>query len=345
MQNPVRIGVVGFNKGGRYFHAPLIDAAKGCEVAAIVARSADRVAAAKKDYPDKPVFASISEMAKADVIDALVISTPLDTHLALARESLAFGLPTIIDKPFAPNASLARLLLEEAQAQKVLLSVYQNRRWDADYLTVKKLIASGQLGDIWLYESRMEQYCPPDGVPDSGGGVLLDFGSHVFDQTLHLLGPAEQIYAEVHPIPGREPLEDRFFASVLHKNGVRSHLTGDFNLQGSPAPRFRVTGSKGTFAIASDDGLTAVLLEGGRLASHPDRWGKVSERNWGRLESPEKSQVIASEDGAWPNYYEQFALAVRGLGPLPVDPWDSLAALSLLDAALQSVKTGQVIKL
>ena len=343
MADGLKIGIVGFNKGGRYFHAPLIDAAEGCEVSAIVARSLERQAAAKTDYPDLPVFSSITEMAKAEVVEAVTISTPLDTHLELAREALSFSLPTIIDKPFARHAEDAKALIKEVEEKKVLLTIYQNRRWDADYLTVKRLFTAGDLGDVWLFESRMEQFSPPGGVPDSGGGVLLDFGSHVFDQTLQLLGPAQSIYAEVHPIAGREPLEDRFFASVLHINGIRSHLTGDFNLQGSPAPRFRLTGSRGSFAIPSHDGMTEAVMTGERKSTLGESWAKVPEAFWGKLESPGVSNVIASEDGAWPRFYEGFAKAVRGKGPLPVNPWDSLEALELIEAAKESVATQQVI--
>ncbi len=339
----IRIGIVGFGKGGRYFHAPLIDAAPGCEVAAVVARSPNNQAAFAKDYPDLPIFSTITEMAKS--VDAVVISTPLETHLELAREAISLGLPVVIDKPFGPNAESAKEAIKEAEAKNVLLTVYQNRRWDADYLTVKRVVESGELGDLWLFESRMEQYSPPGGVPDSGGGVLLDFGSHVIDQTLMLLGPALSVYAELHPIPGREPLEDRFFASVLHKNGMRSHLTGDFALQGSPAPRFRLTGSKGTFAIPSHDGMADALMAGERASTMGDKWGVVPESFWGKIESPGNSKTVPSEKGAWPKFYEGFALAVRGEGTLPVSPYESLAALELLGAAHRSAKSGTVISI
>jgi predicted dehydrogenase len=339
----VRIGLVGFGKGGRYFHAPLIDAAPGCEVAAVVARSPERQAEFKKDYPGLPIFSTIAEMANS--VDAVVISTPLDTHLELAREAISLGLPVVVDKPFAPNAESARAVVQEAEAKKVLLTVYQNRRWDADYLTVKKVIESGALGDLWLFESRMEQYSPSDGVPASGGGVLLDFGSHVIDQTLMLLGPALSVYAEVHPIPGREPLEDRFFASVKHTNGMRSHLTGDFALQGSPAPRFRLTGSKGTFAIPSHDGMADALLAGGRASTLGDKWGAVPESSWGKIERPGEAITVPSERGAWPIFYERFVLAIQGEGALPVSPWESVAALELLGAARRSAERGTIMHL
>jgi predicted dehydrogenase len=339
----VKIGVVGFGKGGRYFHAPLIDAAEGCEVAAVVARSPNNQAAFAEDYPGLPIFSTITAMANA--VDAVIISTPLDTHLELAREAITLGLPVVIDKPFGPNAESARAVVKEAETKNVLLTVYQNRRWDADYLTVKRVMESGVLGDLWIFESRMEQFSPRNGVPASGGGVLLDFGSHVIDQTLMLLGPAFSVYAEVHPVPGREPLEDRFFASIKHKNGMCSHLTGDFNLQGSPAPRFRLTGSKGTFAIPSHDGMADALLAGGRAATLGNQWGAVPESSWGKIERPGKTETVPSEKGAWPKFYEGFALAVQGEEDLPVSPWESLAALELLDAARRSADTGAVISL
>ncbi|MCA9839333.1 MAG: Gfo/Idh/MocA family oxidoreductase [Trueperaceae bacterium] len=336
----LRIGLVGYGVGGRVFHAPIIDAAEGCELSAILARSAERQAEAKSDYPAIPVVTRMSAMA--EYVDAVVISTPLWTHAELAREALKLGLPCIIDKPFGTNAQEARAVLEEAEAKKIPLMVYQNRRWDADYLTLKKVIASGELGALWLFESRMEELSPPGGVPASGGGVLIDFGSHVFDQTLQLFGPAKTVYAEVHPIQGREPLEDRFFAIIHHESGMRSHLTGDLNLQGEASPRFRLTGTKGTFTIPPHDGMANILRSGGRKASHAPTWAKVPEEAWGKIERPGYSQIIPSENAGWTDLYEGFARAVRGEGRLPVDPWDSLKALELIDAAKESVLTHQV---
>jgi len=157
---PVRIGLAGYGRGGRYFHAPLIGRAQECTLAGVLTRSPPRRAELAADHPGLPAFGSLGELAAAG-IDAVVISTPLDTHEALVREAIALGLPAVCDKPFTPDAASARALVHEAERSGVLLTVYQNRRWDADFRTVRALLEAGALGEVTGFESRMEQYPPP----------------------------------------------------------------------------------------------------------------------------------------------------------------------------------------
>ena len=268
---PVRIGLAGYGRGGRFFHAPLIGLAPECTLAGVLTRSPQRRAELAGDFPGLPVAGRLTELAAAG-IDAVVISTPLDTHEALVREAIALGLPVVCDKPFTPDGASARALVDEAERSGVPLTVYQNRRWDADFRTVRELVESGTLGEVTGFESRMEQYPPPGGFSATGGGVLRDFGSHVVDQALHLFGPAAAVYAEVHVRP-EDGFDDRFFLSVRHAGGVASHLRGDWTLHGAPGPRFRVTGRTGTFAVESDDGQSERLLSG--EAAEPGPFGTL----------------------------------------------------------------------
>ena len=248
----------------------------------------------------------------------MVISTPLDTHEALVREAIALGLPVVCDKPFTSDAASARALVDEAERSGVPLTVYQNRRWDADFRTVRELVGSGTLGEVTGFESRMEQYPPPGGFSATGGGVLRDFGSHVADQALHLFGPAAAVYAEVHVRP-EDGFDDRFFLSVRHAGGVTSHLRGDWTLHGAPGPRFRVTGRTGTFAVESDDGQSERLLSGeaaepGPFGTLP--FGTVPETRWGRIYRGEgvPPEPVPAQPGSWSSFYSAFARAVRGEG-------------------------------
>ena len=340
---PVRIGLAGYGRGGRYFHAPLIGQAQECTLAGVLTRSPARRAELAADYPGLPAFGSLGELAAAG-IDAVVISTPLDTHEALVREAIALGLPAVCDKPFAPDAASARALVHEAERSGVLLTVYQNRRWDADFRTVRALLEAGALGEVTGFESRMEQYPPPGGYSATGGGVLRDFGSHVADQALQLFGPAAAVYAEVHLRP-QDGFDDRFFLAVRHAGGVTSHLHGDWTLPGAPGPRFRVTGRTGTFAVESDDGQSERLLSG--RTAEDDSFGTVPEARWGRIYRGEDipPQPVPAERGRWSSFYSAFARAVRGTGPLPVDPRDAVATLEVLDAARLSATRGEVVRL
>ena len=340
---PVRIGLAGYGRGGRYFHAPLIGQAQECTLAGVLTRSPPRRAEVAADYPGLPAFGSLGELAAAG-IDAVVISTPLDTHEALVREAIALGLPAVCDKPFAPDAASARALVHEAERSGVLLTVYQNRRWDADFRTVRALLEAGAVGEVTGFESRMEQYPPPGGYSATGGGVLRDFGSHVADQALQLFGPAAAVYAEVHLRP-QDGFDDRFFLAVRHAGGVISHLHGDWTLPGAPGPRFRVTGRTGTFAVGSDDGQSERLLSG--RTAEDDSFGTVPEARWGRIYRGEDipPQPVPAERGRWSSFYSAFARAVRGTGPLPVDPRDAVATLEVLDAARLSAARGEVVRL
>jgi predicted dehydrogenase len=338
---PVRVGLVGYGKGGRFFHAPLIAAAAGCELAGVVIRSPGRRIDLERDHPGTGAYDNLAQLAAAGV-DAVAISTPADTHVPLVLEAVSLGLPVVCDKPFAPDSAAARQALEQAERAGVPLTVYQNRRFDADFLTVQAVIASGELGDITRFESRMEQYTPAGGLPSSGGGILLDLGAHVADQALLAFGPAASVYAELDESGGRA---GQFFIAIRHTGGVVSHLVGDMTLQGTPWPRFRVSGRLGRYDVGAFDGQADELMAGGSPAASGDAWGVVPPERWGCLHAGQASRPWPSERGDWTRFYTAFARAVRGAGALPVDPWDAVAGLELLEAAQRSAITGQVVTL
>ncbi|MDV6012581.1 Gfo/Idh/MocA family oxidoreductase [Haloechinothrix sp. LS1_15] len=344
MADPARIGLVGYGKGGRYFHAPLLANAPGCELAGAVTRSTERRAELACDFPGVPAYDSLADLVESGV-DAVAITTPLDTHLDLVHEAIRLGVPTVCDKPFAPDAATAREAVEAAERAGVLLSVYQNRRWDADFLTVARLVDSGELGTVARFESRMEQYRPEGGFTPVSGGLLRDFGSHVVDQAMRLFGPVSSVYAEKNALPGTDELDTWFFSALRHRNGITTHVWGDLDLQGGRGWRFRVTGSGGTLAMADDDGQSEQLLAGRSPATEGETWGSVPQQRWGRLYRAGIEETVPSEQGDWMRFYAGLAAAVRGDAGVPVDPWDSVAVLEVLDAARTSSTTGQVVGL
>jgi predicted dehydrogenase len=336
---PVRIGLVGYGKGGRFFHAPLITGAPGCELAGVVTRSPERRAELEHDHPGTPAFDDLGQLAAAGV-DAVTISTPAGTHVSLSLEAISLGLGVVCDKPFAFDAASGRGVIEAAARAGVPLTVYQNRRFDADLLTVLAVIESGELGRVLRFESRIEQYTPQGGIPSSGGGILFDLGAHVVDQALVLFGPARWVYAELDKVGD---VAGRFFIAIRHPQGVVSHLVGDFALQGEPGLRFRVFGTDATFDIGAFDGQADDLLAGGSPAASGAAWGVVPPEHWGRLHTGETTRPWPSERGDWTVFYTRFADAVRGRGPVPVDPAEAVAGLEVLAAAQRSAATGQVV--
>ena len=338
---PVRIGLVGYGKGGRFFHAPLIVGAAGCELAGVVTRSGGRRAELDSDHPGTPAYDDLGQLAAAGV-DAVAISTPADTHLPLVLEAISLGLPVVCDKPFALNAAAAGQAVAAAERAGVLLTVYQNRRFDADLLSVRAVISSGELGRVIRFESRIEQFTPPDGITASGGGILLNLGSHLIDQVLALFGPVTSVYAELDDAGG---LPGRFFLAVRHAAGTISHLVGDVTLNGEPGPRFRGFGTTGTYDVAAFDNQADDLLACGSPTASGDAWGVVPPEHWGRLHAGPTTRPWPSERGDWTAFYTAFARAVRGQGAVPVDPWDSVAGLEVLEAAQRSADSGQVVTL
>jgi predicted dehydrogenase len=337
-----RIGLAGYGFGGRVFHAPLIGSAPGAELAGVVTRSPQRRAELARDHPGTPAFDSLADLAAAGV-DAVAISTPADTHVPLMLEAIALGLAVVSDKPFALDAAQAREAVAAAEAAGTVLSVYQNRRWDSDFLTVRRLLEAGELGEVTLFESAFERYAPDEPVPAAGAGILRDFGSHLVDQALVLFGPVARVYGELGGAPGGG-LEERFFAVLEHRDGMTSHLSGDW-VQGAPAPRFRVRGRAGAYVVWGMDGQEPVLSAGRTPATEGDGWGTEPQERWGRLQRGGASEPVPSERGRWDTFYPAFAAAVRGEGPVPVDPHDAIASLTVLDAIRESAAQGHTVEL
>jgi predicted dehydrogenase len=337
-----RIGLVGYGSGGRTFHAPLIASATDVEFAGVVTRSAERRETLAADHPDVPAFDSIAGLAAAGA-EAVAISTPAATHADLAREAIALGLAVVVDKPFALDAKSAREVTQLAADSGVKLTVYQNRRYDADFRTARKLITEGTLGTVRRFESRFERWDPSRQPPAAGGGTLLDFGAHLIDQAHVLFGPATRVYAEVRADSDTD-LDSDVFVALHHESGVESHLWGSWR-QAAPGPRFRISGTTGTYIIDGMDGQEALLKARTSPADLGDRWGVEPDHAWGRLYRGTSGAPVKSERGRWDLFYPSFAAAVRGESDLPVNPWDAVRTMEVLDAARLSAQTGQAVTL
>lgn len=339
----MKIGLIGYGKGGRYFHAPLIASLAGVTFAGVVTRSPERRQDLHNDYPKVPAFDSLADLVAAGV-DAVVISTPLASRRALIMEAIELGVPVVSDKPFAPDAQAAQALVDAAERRGVLLSVYQNRRWDSDFLTVRKLIDQGVLGPISRFESRVERYSPSSVGKESGGGILRDLGSHLVDQALLLFGPVKRVYAELEFATAEQNVDHGFFISLTHANGVVSHLWGNC-LQNAQGPRFRVNGSQGCYTVDGLDGQEAAALAGLSPRSEGERWGVEEHRRWGWFEQGEQRERVPSERGCWSEFYRQWQEAVMNQGRNPVDANDAVASAQVLDAARISAMDGRVVVL
>ncbi|HEY6471097.1 MAG TPA: Gfo/Idh/MocA family oxidoreductase [Candidatus Dormibacteraeota bacterium] len=336
---PVRFGVVGYGFGARYFHTPLIRSSPECELVGVVTTSAERKALVERDRPGTPTFESLQALVDAGV-EAVAISTPTPTHTEVTEAALRLGFAVVCDKAFALTAGAALHTVDLADAHGLVLSPYQNRRWDSDFRTVQKLVADGALGTVTRMESRFERFAPQAGPGKSGAGSLLDFGSHLVDQALVLLGPATAVYAEFRL--RENGLDDDVFVALTHASGQRSQLWGSWS-QSAPGPRFRVTGTDATYVLQPSDTQEDALLAGETPATLGDKWGVEPADSHGTLYRGLSAAPYPTERGRWDTFYPAFARAVRGHNPPPVDMRDAVATATVLDAARLSATTGVVV--
>ena len=340
----MRIGVVGYGAGGKYFHAPFIEAADGVELAGFVARSPDKRAEVAADFPGIPVYGSLTEMLDAGV-DAVTITTPPHTRRELVLEAIAAGVHVVADKPFAPDAASARELDEAARKAGVVLNVYHNRRRDADILTLAGVIASGQLGDVWRVHSIMDQDGADTLETGAAGGLLRDLGSHLVDQMLWLLGPATHVYAAVDWTDRfGEPTDCGFFLTLTHSSGAVSTVSAS-KLNHSTTRELRAYGSEGSYIASGADVQADALLAGRRPAMEQATWGIDVPENWGTLAVAGGRSRVPSAQGNYAGFYTEFARAVRDGEPGPVPAAEGVRTLEVLDAARRSALENRVVEL
>jgi predicted dehydrogenase len=345
----IRVAIVGYGLSGRYFHAPLIQATPGLAVDSVVTSSEARHRQVAAEHPGARVVDRMAQLwEQAPPPDAVVVATPNDSHPALASIALEHGTPVVVDKPLAITADDAHSLVAQAEQARVLLTVFQNRRWDTDQLTLRRLLDDGALGRVTRYESRFERWRPEadpekwreSESPQRGGGMLLDLGSHLVDQALVLFGPVSHVYAEIEYRRGTAGDDDVFIA-LRHAGGTISHLWASA-VTPAGGPRLRVQGTAGGLVVAGLDPQEAALRSGAKAGAAAD-WGKPPEWEQGRFVAGDTSIPVPSVPGSWMRFYALLADALTSGGPAPVDPRDAVATLRLLEAARVSASRGRVV--
>jgi predicted dehydrogenase len=338
MTGPIRVALLGYGLGGRAFHAPLIEATAGLSLAAIVTANAERKAAAAREHPAARLPDSAEEVwGNRGDYDLAVISTPNRFHAPLAAAAMAAGIAVVIDKPMATSAAEARWLLEQSRRAKVPFTVYQNRRWDGDFLTVQRLIAEGALGQVVRFESRFDRWKPAAqdvwrerGEPEEAGGLLFDLGSHLIDQALQLFGPVKDIYAEVDRRRPGVVVDDDVFIALTHESGVRAHLWASA-VAAQPGLRMRVLGTRAAYTKAPVD-LQEDWLRSGRSPNEPG-YGEDPPDHWGLLGVGSEALPVKTERGDYRRFYEQCVRWLRDGATPPVDPQDAVRVLEIIEAA------------
>jgi predicted dehydrogenase len=345
----IRTGLIGFGYAARVFHAPLIAATEGLRLQAVASSNAAKVASTLGD--DVPVRTATALIASAD-IDLVVVATPNDSHYPIARAALEAGRHVVVDKPFTLTLEQARDLAHLAAARERLLSVFHNRRWDSDFLTLKRVIAAGRLGRVTAMASHFDRFRPVvrtrwregDGP---GAGLWMDLGPHLVDQALQLFGSPVAIGLDRAASRDGALSDDWFHATLRWSGGphdglrVRLHASA---LAACPGPRFAVHGTRGSFSVEGLDAQEDALKAGAAATA-------IASADWGSetrcamlwlasddaaVDGPIHAESIALERGAYPAYYAALRDAIIGRAANPVPANQAVAVQALLDAGVRS---------
>ena len=335
----IHVGLIGFGLAGRVFHAPMIRAVNGLRLAAILERRGDE---ARGRYPDVRIVRTLDEMLAIESIRLIVIATPNSTHHSLAAQCLQAGRDIVVDKPFATTYAEAAELVRIAKRSGRMITVFQNRRWDGDFRTIRSLINKKTLGRIVLFESHFERYRPKlrpgawrEGT-EPGSGILFDLGPHLLDQALVLFGAPLAVSADVR-IEREGAAADDAFDVVLYYSTLRAVLRSTM-LACDPGPRFIVHGTEGSYVKHGLDPQEDALVRG--ETPRNSGWGLEPKERWGTLALSQDGAItraqIATEAGDYRRYYENVRDAIVSGAPLDVTPEQALTVMRLLELARQS---------
>jgi scyllo-inositol 2-dehydrogenase (NADP+) len=343
---PIKTALCSFGMSGRLFHAPFLHLNPGYELYSVWERDKNVASAA---YPGIRTVRSLEELLADEAVELVVVNTPNYTHFDYARKALLAGKHVVVEKPFAATVEEAMELTERARQSGKQLSVYQNRRYDSDFKTVKKVLEEGWLGDTAeaeIHFDRFNEALSPKlhkEIPGPGAGLLYDLGPHLIDQALHLFGKPEAVFADLRILRPASRVED-YLEVLLYYPGFPVRLKSGYLVR-EALPAYILHGSKGSFIKSRGDVQEKQLLEG-RMPIGED-WGTEPESEKGLLHTEIAGKVIReyipSLKGDYGEYYNRLYEAIRNGGPLPVEPADGIVVMRVIEAAYQSGREKRVV--
>lgn len=334
--NPVGVGLVGFGLSGRVFHAPFVSAHSRLRLHAVVQRNNTSAADV---YYGTSIVSSLEALLDDDAIELVIITTPNPLHAPMAKLALEAGRHVLLEKPFTVNTAEADELIETAERAGRVLSVFQNRRFDGDFLTVRQLIDENKLGDVIDYEAHFDRYSPvcPERWrerAEPGSGILYDLGSHLIDQALVLFGQPETVRADIRRQRPDSAVDD-YFAVELDYGRLRARLQASMLVRRT-GPRFALHGTRGSFVKYGEDPQEAALLAG----ATPDQdIGVEPESQWGELVSDNTRQTverIPTLPGSYMTFFDELADAIGGKPSIVANPGLSYETIRIIELAFES---------
>lgn len=352
MQQSINVGLIGFGMAGQVFHAPLITSVQGLRLHKVYARRPEQQAILQAKYPDTIISTVVDDIINDPEIDLVVIAAANAVHFSLTREALLAGKHVVVEKPFTNTVAEADELIALAKQQKKILSVFHSARWHSDYLTVKDIIASGELGRLVTLEIRYDRfrnYLRPnawreDDLP--GSGIFFDLGAHLIDQSLQLFGKPQGIFTYLRKMREGVGAVDDFEVILLYP-GLKVSLKGSMLIK-EPTPRYALYGTEGAFVKQGVDPQEVALKEG-KTPLNTENWGQEPEAIWGILnttnEGPNARRIVPSEKGNYPAYYENIRDVINGTAELIVKPEQARDVIQLLVLGEQSSQEKRIIDL
>lgn len=345
---PINTALCSFGMSGWVFHAPFIRINPGFNFYAVWERTKNM---AQQKYPGVKTYRSLEEMLSDENIELVIVNTPNFTHFEYAKLALQAGKHVIVEKPFTVNAAEGMELIQLAQANNAVLSVYQNRRYDSDYRTVKRVLQDGLLGNIVeaeIHYDRFKEELSPKvhkEVPGPGTGALYDLGSHLIDQALQLFGMPNAVFADIAVMRPVSKVDD-YFELLMYYSTFRVRIKSSYQVR-EVLPGYVFHGSKGSFIKPKTD-VQEDLLQAGEIPGGPS-WGTEPETQKGLLNSEIKGELkrgyIDSERGNYGDYYDGMYQAIRNGKPAPVSAEDGLKVIQIIQSAFESHKKGRVIQI
>ena len=339
----IQTALLSYGMSGRIFHAPFLEVHPGFELVGSFERSQKNI---QKTYPGTHSYDRLEEVIQDADIELVIVNTPIPTHFEYASKALKAGKHVVVEKAFTNSTAEALELQKIASKAGKHIFVYQNRRWDSDFLTVKKVVESGQLGDIVEAEFHFDRYNGAKSpkmhkeLPGPGAGIIFDLGPHIIDQALHLFGNPSHVFADLRKTrPGTE-VED-LFEILLYYPEMRVRLKAGYYFK-VPVPAFQVHGKLGSFIKTRSDRQEADLDAGRKPQG--DSWGQESPTDFGVMQvdggNPER---IPSEKGNFMAFYENVFQSLRGDATPAVSVQDGINSMRVIDAAMESSREKKVI--
>jgi scyllo-inositol 2-dehydrogenase (NADP+) len=347
MKKKINTGIIGFGLSGRVFHAPFLHLDPGFKITKIVERNSED---SKTFYPEAEVVKDYSALLNDPLIELIVICTPNHLHFQMAKDSLLAGKHVVIDKPFTVSVKEANELIGLSLKINRKIFVYHNRRWDGDFLTIRKLLKSGALGELSEFEAHFDRFRPH--ITDhnwreeakNGGGVLYDLGSHLIDQALQLFGTPHELEAEIASQRKGSKVDD-FFRIILYYKNLRAILTAGMLVK-APGPRYIIHGLLGSFIKYGIDPQENDLREG--LLPDTDDWGTESPEHWGLVTIDyldlNVHGSIETEAGCYQEFYRNVYDVLINDSDIAVKTIEARNVIRIIELAFESSRKNQKMK-